>query len=77
MAQVKHYVGYDSGATNIWIDDQTLHEVYLEPFAAAVQASVASVMCSYNRLNGTFSCGNAGSLIHILRGELGFKGFIL
>jgi hypothetical protein len=63
-------------ATNIWIDDQTLHEVYLAPFAAAVEAGVASVMCSYNQLNGTFSCANAGSLIHILRDELGFKGFV-
>jgi beta-glucosidase len=76
MAQVKHYVGYDSPATNIWMDDQTLHEVYLEPFAAAVQAGVASIMCAYNQLNGTFSCGNAWSLIHVLRNELGFKGFV-
>jgi len=55
MAQVKHFVGYDSDAPNVWIDDQTLHEVYAAPFAAAVQAGVASLMCSYNRLNGTFA----------------------
>ena len=76
MAQVKHFVGYDSDATNIWIDDQTLHEVYAAPFAAAVEAGVASLMCSYNRLNGTFACGNESALIRILRDELGFKGFV-
>jgi beta-glucosidase len=76
MAQVKHFVGYDSDATNIWIDDQTLHEVYAAPFAAAVKAGVASLMCSYNRLNGTFACGNESSLMRILREEIGFKGFV-
>src|SRR5579871_972082 len=76
MAQVKHYVGYDSAATNIWIDDQALHEVYLEPFAAAVQAGVASIMCAYSQLNGTYACGNESTLTRILRGELGFKGFV-
>jgi beta-glucosidase len=76
MAQVKHFVGYDTGAGNVWIDDQTLHEVYVSPFAAAVQAGVASLMCSYNRLNGKFACGNDSTLTRILRDELGFKGFV-
>jgi beta-glucosidase len=76
MAQVKHYVGYDSAATNIWIDDQTLHEVYVEPFAAAVQAGVASIMCAYNQLNGAYACDNESTLTRILRGELRFKGFV-
>ena len=76
MAQVKHFVGYDTDAANVWIDDQTLHEVYAAPFAAAVQAGVASLMCSYNRLNGTFACGNESTLTRILRDELGFKGFV-
>ncbi len=76
MAQVKHYVGYDTDATNVWVDDQTLHEVYVAPFEAAVRAGVASLMCSYNRLNGTFACGNESSLTRILRDEVGFKGFV-
>jgi len=76
MAMVKHYVGYDSDASNIWIDQQALHEVYLAPFAAAVKAGVGSVMCSYNRLNGIFACGNESTLTRILRDELGFKGFV-
>ena len=76
MAQVKHYVGYDSDNENTFIDDQTLHEVYVAPFDAAVKADVASLMCSYNKLNGTFACGNKDTMTKILRDELGFKGFV-
>jgi beta-glucosidase len=76
MAQVKHFVGYDSDGTSTLIDDQTLHEVYVAPFNAAIKAGVSSIMCSYNRLNGTFACGNESSLTKILRNEIGFKGFV-
>lgn len=76
MAQVKHYVAYDSNSGNIFVDDQTLHEVYVAPFDAAVKAGVSSIMCSYNRVNGTFACGNPDTLTKILRDQLGFKGFV-
>jgi beta-glucosidase len=76
MAQAKHYVGYDSDGYNIFIDQQTLHEVYAAPFGEAVKAGVSSIMCSYNRINGPFACGNADTLKTILKGEDGFKGFV-
>lgn len=76
MAQVKHFVGYDSNATNVVIDPQTLHEVYVAPFDAAIQADVSSVMCSYNGINGEYACGSKTALTKILRGDLGFKGFV-
>ena len=77
MAQIKHFVGYDSNGGSTFIDDQTLHEVYVAPFEAAVRrADVSSIMCSYNRLNGTFACGNESTLTKILRDEIGFKGFV-
>jgi len=77
MAQIKHFVGYDSEGGSTWIDDQTLHEVYVAPFEAAIQkADVSSIMCSYNRINGTFACGNDSTLTKILRDEIGFKGFV-
>jgi len=76
MSQIKHFVGYDSNGTSTYIDDQTLHEVYVAPFDAAVKAGVSSIMCSYNRLNGTFACGNQSTLTKILRDELGFNGFV-
>ena len=76
MAQAKHYVGYDTDGYDVVIDQQTLHEVYTAPFAAAVKAGVSSVMCSYNRINGPFACDNADTLKTILKGEMGFKGFV-
>jgi beta-glucosidase len=77
MAQIKHYVAYDSDSGNIFVDDQALHEVYVAPFDAAIRrADVSSIMCSYNRVNGTFACGNESTLTKILRDEIGFKGFI-
>ncbi len=76
MSQVKHFVGYDSDGGSTYIDDQTLHEVYVAPFDAAIRAGVSSIMCSYNRINGTFACGNQSTLTKILRDEIGFKGFV-
>ena len=61
MAQVKHYIAYDGG-NNVDVDSQTLHEIYLQPFADAVNAGVSSVMCSYNVVNGYQACGNATTL---------------
>lgn len=76
MAMAKHFVGYDSAATDVWIDEQTLHEVYLPPFEAAIRAGVAAIMCSYNHVDGPYACGNAHTLTDILRRQLGFKGFV-
>ncbi len=76
MAQAKHYVGYDTDSFNVFIDQQTLHEVYVAPFDEAVRAGVSSIMCSYNRLNGPFACGNTDTLPPIPKGDLGFKGFV-
>jgi beta-glucosidase len=76
MAMAKHFIGYDSNAYSTVIDPQTMHEVYLQPFAAVVDAGVSSVMCSYNRVNGPFACDNEVTQTKELKGELGFKGFI-
>lgn len=58
------------------IDDRTMHELYLWPFADAVHAGVSSVMCAYNRVNGTYACENAQLLNGLLREELGFEGYV-
>ena len=76
MAQVKHFVGYDSDGNSTWIDDQTLHEVYVAPFDAAIQAGVALDHVLLQPLNGTYACGNEATLTKILRNEIGFKGFV-
>ncbi|KAF3001609.1 hypothetical protein E8E14_006395 [Neopestalotiopsis sp. 37M] len=59
------------------IDDRTLHELYLWPFGNAAKAGVASMMCSYNRLNQTYACENDHLLNGIIKTELGFPGYIM
>ncbi len=76
MAQAKHYVAYDTDARSVVVDAQALREIYVAPFVDAVNAGVSSIMCSYNKLNGTYACGNREALVDILRKELGFKGFV-
>jgi len=50
---------------------------YMWPFANAVRAGVSSVMCSYNRINGSYACENSKSQNGLLKGELGFQGYIV
>ncbi|KAJ1335795.1 beta-glucosidase [Microdochium nivale] len=59
------------------IDDRTMHEIYLWPFADAVKAGAASIMCSYQRLNGSYACENTKAQNGLLKGELGFQGYIM
>jgi beta-glucosidase len=76
MSQAKHYVAYDTDGSNVFVDQQALHEIYVAPFIDAVEAGVSSIMCSYNKVNGTQACGNPDTLIKILRDEVGFQGFL-
>ncbi|CAK7217980.1 beta-glucosidase [Sporothrix curviconia] len=59
------------------IDDKTMHEMYLWPFADAVRAGVGSIMCSYNQVNNSYSCQNSKMLNNLLKDELGFQGFVM
>lgn len=59
------------------IDDRTIHELYLWPFANAIKAGTTSIMCAYNRFNQTYSCENSFLLKELLRDELGFKGYVV
>lgn len=59
------------------IDDKTMHELYLWPFADAVRAGVGSVMCSYQQINNSYACQNSKTLNGLLKGELGFQGFVM
>ena len=79
-ANVKHYVlnhqETDRMTTSAYVDDRSLFEVYYPPFEAAISAGVASLMCSYNRINGTHACNNPHTLGH-LRNDLGFRGWVV
>ncbi|KAM7217010.1 Glycosyl hydrolase family 3 C-terminal domain containing protein [Rhypophila decipiens] len=59
------------------VDDRTMHELYLWPFADAVHSNVASVMCSYNKLNGSWACESDKAQNQLLKTELGFQGYIV
>ncbi|KAF9499862.1 glycoside hydrolase family 3 protein [Pleurotus eryngii] len=59
------------------VDDRTQHELYALPFLRSIQAGVASVMCSYNQINGSFACENDKVLNGIIKGEFGFPGYIM
>ena len=88
IATAKHYVANEQEhfrQANEWltphaissnIDDRTLHEVYVWPFADSIRVGVASVMCSYNMLNNSYACGNSKLINGILKDELGFQGFV-
>jgi beta-glucosidase len=63
---------------DVVVDDRTLHEIELPAFQAAVtQAHVATVMCSYNMVNGGYACENRHLLQDILRGQWGFDGYVI
>lgn len=47
------------------------------PFADAVRAGVGSVMCSYQQVNNSYACQNSHMLNYLLKGELGFQGFVM
>lgn len=60
------------------IDERTLREIYLPAFEMTVKHSQPhQIMCSYNKLNGTFSSDNKRLLTDILRTEWGFKGMVV
>lgn len=57
--------------------DQTMHELYLWPFADAVRAGVGAVMCSYNQINNSYGSQNSYTLNYLLKNELDFQGFVV
>jgi len=59
------------------VDDRTQHEIYTHPFLRSIMAGVASVMCSYNLINGTYACQNDKVMNDIVKREYGFQGYIM
>ncbi|EWZ94110.1 putative beta-glucosidase G [Fusarium oxysporum] len=59
------------------IDDRTMHELYMWPFANGIRAGADHAMCSYQLLNQTHACANSKALNGLLKGELGLQGSIL
>jgi beta-glucosidase len=90
VATAKHYICNEQETNRMYgtsgsiskgysanLDDKTMHEIYLWPFASSVAAGVGSVMCSYNQINGTPACQNDKTQNGLLKGELGYLGNIM
>ncbi|ORX45863.1 glycoside hydrolase [Hesseltinella vesiculosa] len=79
IATAKHFILNDQelnrNTASSNVDDRTLHEIYLWPFARAVESGCAGVMCAYNLVNGSHACEDKHTL-SLLKNELGFQGFV-
>lgn len=82
VSTIKHLVANTQETDRHWVDmrvdERSLREIDLLPFEVAVKESgVGSVMCAYNMVNGVYACENAKLLNDIVKGEWGFKGWII
>ena len=82
MACAKHFAAYGAAVggrdyNSVDMSLRQLHEVYLPPFKAALDAGAASFMNSFNDLNGIPSAGNKYLQKNILKGQWKFKGFVV
>ncbi len=82
LACAKHFIG-DGGTLggkdqgNTVCDEANLRKLYLPPYRAAIKAGVGSIMVSYSSWNGVKMHGNKYLLTDVLKGELGFQGFLV
>jgi beta-glucosidase len=81
-ASVKHFAAYgavEAGREYNTTDmsESRLHQVYLPPYKAAVEAGAATIMSAFNALNGVPASANPYLLQNILRDQCGFNGFVV
>ncbi|HWD37631.1 MAG TPA: glycoside hydrolase family 3 C-terminal domain-containing protein [Fimbriimonas sp.] len=81
-ACVKHFaansIENQRGTVSAEMDERTLREIYLPAFEGAVrEAHVKTVMCAYNRINGSYCSENPHLINDILKGEWGFQGYLM
>ncbi|HTX78559.1 MAG TPA: glycoside hydrolase family 3 protein, partial [Longilinea sp.] len=81
-ASLKHFAvnnqEFQRFTVNAEVDERTLREIYLAAYEKAVkQAKPWTVMCSYNRINGTYGSENYHNLTEILKDEWGFEGLVV
>lgn len=82
LACTKHFVG-DGGTTdghdqgNTQVDEQTLRNIHMQGYISAIREGVGSIMVSFSSWNGQKMHGNYYLLTTVLKGELGFDGFLI
>jgi len=79
---MKHYLGYSfphsgNDRTPAYIPERQLREWFLKPFAAAVEAGTVTCMVNSSEINGIAVHASKYYLTDLLRGELGFDGFVV
>jgi len=79
---VKHFAANDQEYRRMSVsaeaDERTLREIYLPAFETVVrEAKPDTLMCSYNRINGVYSCENKWLLTDVLRKDWGFDGYVM
>jgi len=82
LACVKHFAAYGAAQAGrdyhtVDMSERTLRGEYLPPYQAAINAGVATVMTSFNDLNGIPATANRWLLTDILRNEWGFNGMVV
>jgi len=81
MACIKHYTVNNQENTrfkvNVEVEERTLREIYLPQFKECVDNGAASAMGAYNRFRGDQACESKYLLSDVLKGEWGFKGFVI
>jgi beta-glucosidase len=82
LATPKHFAAYGAVAggldyNTVDLSAQTLREVHLPPFKAAIDAGALTIMAAFNDINGVPATANRLLLTDILRGEWGLKGFVI
>ena len=82
LACAKHFAAYGAAVAGkdyaeADISEHTLLQVYLPPFRAAVEAGVGTFMNAFNEINGIPATAHKPLLRDILKGEWGFKGFVV
>jgi len=82
IATAKHFVAYGEAAAGldygfVDISPQTLRDVHLPPFKAAVDAGAVVIMSAFNDVNGVPTTANHWLLTEILRDEWGFEGVVI
>ncbi|MFF2720464.1 glycoside hydrolase family 3 C-terminal domain-containing protein [Streptomyces sp. NPDC058011] len=81
-ASVKHFAANnqetDRMRVSADVDERTLREIYLPAFERIVtEAAPATVMCSYNKINGVYAAEHRRLLTEVLREEWGFDGLVV
>jgi len=81
-ASVKHFAANNQETermrVSVDVDERTLREIYLPAFERVVtEGRPATIMCSYNRINGVYAAENRWLLTQVLREEWGFDGVVV